>query len=189
MNTHVLQGGFDAPPQDGARAFRSIMNAMARPGRIFDITGALPPTPMSVACGTVILTLCDPETPVHLRPSCDSEEIRHWVTFHTGAPFAGASEAQFVVGNWDEMLPLSQFKQGEAQYPDRSATLIIEAPEIRNSGAALRGPGIKDVHYFSLPDIVAFRQNAAHYPLGVDFLFCANNQIAGLTRTTQVSED
>jgi len=189
MNTHVLQGGFDASPQDGARAFRSIMNAMARPGRIFDITGALPPTPMSVACGTVILTLCATETPVNLMPSCDSEEIRHWITFHTGAPFVGASEAQFVIGTWKEMLPLSQFKQGEAQYPDRSATLIIEAPDIRNSGAALRGPGIKDVHYFSLPDIVAFRQNAAHYPLGVDFLFCANNQIAGLTRTTQVSED
>ena len=189
MNTHVLQGGFNAPPQDGARAFRSIMNAMARPGRIFDVSGALPPTPMSVACGTVILTLCDPETPIHLAPSRDIEEIRHWITFHCGAPFVRASEAQFVIGNWEEMLPLNQFKQGEAQYPDRSATLIIEEPEFRNSGAALRGPGIKDVQYFSLPTIAAFQQNAALYPLGIDFIFCADSQIVGLARTTRVSEE
>ena len=65
MNTHVLQGGFDAPPQDGARAFRSIMNALARPGRIFETAGAIPP-PMSVACGTVILTpAIQPCSPAH----------------------------------------------------------------------------------------------------------------------------
>jgi alpha-D-ribose 1-methylphosphonate 5-triphosphate synthase subunit PhnH len=74
------------------------------------------------------------------------------------------------------------------QYPDRSATLIIECDDLQNVGATLRGPGIQDTRSLSLPETGAFQQNAAQFPLGVDFLFCAGTRIAGLPRTTQVSE-
>ena len=37
MNSNAFTGGFAAPPQDGAFAFRALMHALANPGLIFDI--------------------------------------------------------------------------------------------------------------------------------------------------------
>ena len=49
MTAHLLSGGFADPPADAAHAFRAIMQAMARPGTIHDVTGARPPAPLSIA--------------------------------------------------------------------------------------------------------------------------------------------
>jgi alpha-D-ribose 1-methylphosphonate 5-triphosphate synthase subunit PhnH len=86
------------------------------------------------------------------------------------------------------MMPLKQFRQGTPEFPDRSATLIIECEKLEQSGAFLRGPGIKETNRFSLPNLEAFQRNSELFPLGVDFLFCAGSQVAGLPRTTKVSE-
>jgi alpha-D-ribose 1-methylphosphonate 5-triphosphate synthase subunit PhnH len=120
-------------------------------------------------------------------PSCDTDDVRNWITFHTGAPIVPPTEAHFATGTWDEMQPLSQFRQGVPQYPDRSATLIVECDDLKNEGAMISGPGIQETRSLSLPETDAFQQNAAQFPLGVDFLFCAGTRIAGLPRTTQVS--
>lgn len=58
----ALEGGFMSPVREAADAFRQIMTVMTRPGDIVDITGVMPPAPLSVAAGAVILTLCDPDT-------------------------------------------------------------------------------------------------------------------------------
>ncbi|MDE3239589.1 MAG: phosphonate C-P lyase system protein PhnH, partial [Paracoccaceae bacterium] len=63
MEALSLQGGFTDPAHESARAFRAILNALARPGRIEAVTGAQPPAPLSVAAGVVLLTLADPTTP------------------------------------------------------------------------------------------------------------------------------
>ncbi|MCY4208758.1 MAG: phosphonate C-P lyase system protein PhnH [Roseovarius sp.] len=188
MSELALQGGFNSPPEDAARAFRSIMGAMAHPGRIFGIKGVNPPAPMSVAMGTIALVLCDADTPLALMPSLDTVEVRSWITFQTGAPITAAGRAMFALGQWREMLPLGRFNRGEAEYPDRSATLIAECETLKNSGLALRGPGIRDVARLSLANLPAFQENAAQFPLGVDFLFCSGTQIAGVPRTTRISE-
>ena len=135
MQTLSLTGGFRDAPKDAAFAFRAVMNAMAKPGEINSVTGAEPPAGLSIAAGVVLLTLCDPETPLYLAPSPDRPELRDWITFHTGAPFVPASAAQFALGTWDE-LPLSDFPLGSAAYPDRSATLIVEGDDIGSENAA-----------------------------------------------------
>ena len=77
------------------------MNAIARPGRIERLDGATPPAPMSVAAGVMVLTLCDPDTGLHLAGDHDTADIRAWVQFHTGAPIVPAEEADFAVGRWE----------------------------------------------------------------------------------------
>ena len=186
MNASALSGGFVNSPIDAANAFRQIMTIMARPGDLATITGAQPPQPLSVAAGTVLLTLCDPETPVFLAPRFDIAAIRDWVTFHTGAPLGKADIARFAIGNWDE-LRLSDFQIGTPEYPDRSATLIVEMQNLIQDGATLRGPGIKDRAALSLPETVAFQRNAAQFPQGLDFFFTSGSQIAALPRTTKVT--
>ncbi len=186
MQTQALTGGFADAPIEAATAFRAIMQVMARPGEIAPIAGAMPPAPLSVAAGTLILTLCDPDTPIFLAPGHDTAQIRDWITFHTGAPFTGAATARFALGTWDALTPCD-FAIGTPEYPDRSATLIVEVAHLAQSGATLRGPGIRDAAQLSLPEIKRFQDNAALFPLGHDHFFTMGTQIAALPRSTKVS--
>lgn len=187
MATSALEGGFKDPAIDAARAFRPVMESMARPGSIFPIKGGQAPAPCSGAAATVLLTLCDSETPVFLAGDYDNDEMRKWLAFHTGAPIVGASHCVFAVGDWDSLLPLDQYQRGTSEYPDRSATLIVETPALSNSGATLKGPGIKDTASFDLPELAALQANRAWFPLGIDFFFTAGDQVAALPRSTEVS--
>ena len=185
MQTESMQGGFANAPVDAALAFRAAMDAMSRPGVLQEVVGAAAPAPMSPAAAVLALTLCDPDTPVWLAPLVDSEEIRGWFRFHTGAPLVGRAEAMFAFGWWEELLPIAEFRIGTPEYPDRSATLIVETSEI---GAAhvLTGPGIRETASLTVPDVRAFQLNAALFPLGLDFFLCAGNRLAALPRTTKV---
>lgn len=184
--TATLEGGFADAPIDAAHAFRAIMTALARPGEILHVTGAQPPAPLSAAAGAVLLTLCGPETPVFLAPSHDSEAVRGWIGFHTGAPIAEAGAADFAIGRWGE-LPRDRFRIGVPDYPDRSATLIVEMDALEAMGPTLTGPGIETEAHLSLPERGAFQANAAQYPLGLDFFFTCGDRIAGLPRSTRVA--
>ena len=187
MQAKALSGGFREPAIQSAHAFRSVMEAMARPGTLLDITGAEPPAPLSPAAGSVLLTLCDAETPVYLAGAVDCSAVREWLAFHTGAPLAGPSNCMFAVGTWDALAPLSVYPVGTSDYPDRSATLIVECPKLHPSGATLTGPGIKDRAALSLPEVQAFQSNHALFPLGLDFIFTCGGRAAALPRTTEVS--
>jgi alpha-D-ribose 1-methylphosphonate 5-triphosphate synthase subunit PhnH len=185
----VYGGGFANPPVDSAHGFRAAMNAMARPGKIQRISGATPPAGISPAAGCLLLTLCDPETGVYLAPDVDSEDLRGWLTFHTGAPVVAAEQADFALGGWAALMPLERFRIGTAEYPDRSATLIVEMPSLDAPNAQLQGPGIKDSAHLALPELDAFQRNALLYPLGVDFFFTCAGSVAALPRSTQISAE
>lgn len=186
MNAHALGGGFASPAIQSAKAFRSVMGAMARPGTITTIAGAVPPAPLSRAAGSVLLTLCDTDTPVYLAGNLDTHDVRAWLAFHTGAPVVGPSQAMFAVGAWDALLPLSAYQVGTSEYPDRSATLIVEVAEL-TTGATLSGPGIKDTSSLNVPNPSALQANHAMFPLGLDFIFTSGDQLAALPRSTEVS--
>lgn len=183
--TH-LGGGFADAPVDAARAFRSAMRAMARPGTIEPLDQTRPPAPLSVAAGTLLATLCDPETGLYLAGAADTPEVRQWVAFHTGARIVAAGEATFALGRWEALLPLSQYAIGTPEYPDRSATLIVEVDALSQEGARLTGPGIRERAALALPDAEAMAENAARFPLGLDFFLTCGRQVAALPRSTKV---
>ena len=186
MLTSDLSGGFADIPREAAIAFRAALEAMARPGTIHTVAGAQPPAPLSPAAGALILTLCDPETPLWLAPALDVPAVRDWITFHCGAPLVGRAHAQFAVGDWAALAPLGDFAIGTPEYPDRSATLIVQMPALAPTGARLTGPGIRDAAHLSLPEIAPFAANRALFPLGLDFFFTAGREIAALPRSTKV---
>lgn len=187
MQGYALTGGFDNPAVQSAQAFRKIMDAMARPGKLHNISGAEPPAPLSRSAASVLLTLCDIDTPLYLAGDADCEAVRAWLAFHTGAPLTDPSNCVFAIGDWEALTPLSSYSIGTPDYPDRSATLIVECAEIAATGATLCGPGIKTQAALSLPEIGAFQANNALFPLGLDFIFTCGSQIAALPRSTQVS--
>ncbi len=186
MQAETLSGGFADPATQSAHAFRSVMEAMARPGTLQDISGAIPPAPLSPAAGAVLLTLCDTETPVYLAGEADCAAVKAWLAFHTGAPLCGPAHCMFALGTWEALAPLSLYPIGTSEYPDRSATLIVESPELTATGATLTGPGIKDRAELSLPELDAFQSNRTLFPLGLDFIFTSGDRLAALPRTTEV---
>lgn len=186
FEAEILSGGFADPAHDRARAFRACLEAMARPGRVQTITGAIPPAPLSAAAGAVLLTLADETTPIFLGRGHDTEAVRKWIAFHCAAPIVGAEDATFAVGIWEDLRPVSQFAVGTAEYPDRSASLIVECEDFDRDTVRLSGPGIETSQTALLPETDAFVQNAAMFPLGFDSYFAAGNEIFALPRSTKV---
>ncbi len=184
MTATHLDGGFADAPLQGARAFRGVLDALSRPGAVVTLTGAVPPAPLSVAAGVVILTLVDGTTPLHLAGAHDVAVVRDWVRFHTGAPLVAAADAMFACGTWDALVPVDRFAIGTPEYPDRAATLIIEGVGVQ--AAVLTGPGIQRVADIMLPEAAAFAANHARYPLGWDALLTQGDQLTGLPRSTDV---
>lgn len=186
MQAQTLDGGFARAPHDAATAFRAAMRAMAMPGNIETLAGAAGPELLSPAAATLLLTLCDPETPICLAGAHDAAPVRDWITFHTGAPFTGPAHAMFALGTWRALAPHDAYATGTAEYPDRSATLIVEMPDLAATGARLTGPGIETETCLTVPDIAFSQANARLYPLGVDMFLTHGNRVAALPRTTQV---
>lgn len=186
MIADALEGGFTEAPVQSARAFREILEAMARPGTIRRVQGARPPAPLSIAAGVALLVLTDPTTRLHLAGDADCPAVRDWVAFHIGAPLASADDADFALGTWSALQPVTRFRIGEPDYPDRSATLIVECDRLAPHGPCLTGPGIETAAWLNLPETAAFRANRALFPLGFDTLFTAGDRIAGLPRSTRV---
>lgn len=186
MNADILGGGFTDTSRDAAIAFRATLDALSRPGTIVTVAGAIPPAPLSIAAGVVILTLIDGTTPLHLAGGYDTKPVRDWITFHTGAPLVAAQNAAFALGDWAALQPLGRFAIGSPEYPDRSATLIVECANLAASGTTLTGPGINGSARLSLPDPAAFAANARLYPLGLDFFLTCGTQLAGLPRSARI---
>ena len=94
-----------------------------------------------------------------------------------GVPFAG---------KWDALKPLETYPIGTPEYPDRSATLVVECEMLEASGTVLSGPGIATTSALSLPEPEVFRANNQRFPLGLDFYFTCGDRIAGLPRSTRI---
>ena len=139
-----------------------------------------------MAAGVALLTLTDATTPLHLAGGADRAAVRDWVAFHIGAPLVAAEAADFALGTWAALQPVSRFRIGQPDYPDRSATLIVEVDRLTNHGATLTGPGIETATWLSLPETGAFAANRARFPLGFDCLFTFGSRLAGLPRSTRV---
>ncbi len=187
--TDIYSGGFADPAVAAAHGFRAAMDVMARPGERREITGGIAPEGLSPAAASLILTLCDPETGVYLAADVDSDALRGWITFHTGAPLVSADKADFAVGGWAALMPIDQYRIGTTEYPDRSATLVVELTEFAAPNATLTGPGIKDTARMYLPDLALLQRNSMLYPLGVDLFFTSGSEVAALPRSTQITAE
>jgi alpha-D-ribose 1-methylphosphonate 5-triphosphate synthase subunit PhnH len=190
----MTETGFTDAAIDSAHAFRIIMQAMSRPGVPVALDAALQaPAPLHVTSAAVLLTLCDFQTPVWLSPALRNDRTVHYLRFHTGAPMVeNVEDAQFAfLSTADEWAPPSLFAQGTHEYPDRSATLVIQAGGFNNRVVALTGPGIRGPVGFGVEGLgqafwAAMSENHARFPIGVDVIFAAPLSLAAVPRSTVV---
>jgi len=191
MNAHA----FADPARESQAAFRAILSVMARPGTVARCAAALaPPPPLSPAAAAALLTLADFETPVFLAPSFAAGEAAAFLKFHTGAPFAAAPDkaAFALVDAAVDAFDLARFSQGTPEYPDRSTTIVLQLRAL-GKGPLLRlaGPGVRGEATLGLDPLPpGFRDqwaaNGAAFPLGVDLVLAAADEVAALPRSIRI---
>jgi alpha-D-ribose 1-methylphosphonate 5-triphosphate synthase subunit PhnH len=194
----MLAPGFADPVHDAQAAFRAVMDALARPGRIRPLdAGLTPPAPLTPELAAVALALTDADTPVWLDATlADAPEVAAYLRFHTGAPLTDdPARAAFALVREPARCPaLGRFAPGTPAYPDTSTTLILALDAITSgAGLHLTGPGIAGSARMALTPLPAgfvgqLAENRADFPLGVDLILTAPGQVAGLPRSTVVTE-
>ena len=191
-----LPAGFADKVLSAQSTFRSVMDAMARPGSVQRIAVAAgAPAAMMHGTAAIALTLFDHDTPVWLDPLMSATpEVTKWLKFHTGAPvIADSSICSFALVGDAQVLPaLDRFAFGSNEYPDRSTTLILQVESLsQGRGFELRGPGIDGsaVLQAAIQPADLFERltiNAALFPRGIDVVLVADDAIVAVPRTTRL---
>ena len=203
LSLDVLAPGFADPVHDTQAVFRTLLNALSRPGTIELIETPLPAaeaieaasdgTPRAgLAAFAALLALADYATPIWLAQP--DAALAAALRFHADAPLAATPrEAAFAYVHDAAMLPpLDTFACGTAESPEQSATVFVRVDAL--SGGAprsLRGPGIETTRSIApvgLPERF-WRERAVlapHFPCGIDFYLVCGASLIGLPRTTLV---
>lgn len=197
----ALAKGFADPVFEAQRAFRAVMDALARPATIQHFPVELdPPAPLTPELAAIALALADHDAPLWLDAPLATDGVAAFLRFHTGAAIVSEPEAAAfaLVSAPAECPSFENFALGTQEYPDRSTTLVLAVDRLRDrlpsgegreTGFVLRGPGIIDSAALSIsplprafaPQLAA---NRALFPRGVDLILAGPGCVAALPRTT-----
>ncbi len=188
----MLSRGFADPVLDAQAAFRAVLEATSRPGRVLRAGSALrPPAPLNRAAAAVLLTLADADTPLWHDAGAEAEA---WLRFHCGAPLVAEPGAACFALVVRESPALGALAQGTEEEPQRGATLVLQVADlVEGEGWRLTGPGIEREHRLRVsgaPEgfLAAWAANRTAFPCGVDVLLCAGDRLAALPRTVAIAE-
>lgn len=185
---------FALPEDDAQQTFRAVLGSMAEPL----LPCALPVLPpalpgLKAATAALLYALADQDVSVWL-PALPDETVSS-LRFHTGMRVADLPEAaDFIVIAARMPLPdLMSLKAGSAEYPDRSATLLIEVDGFGTDQVEGSGPGFAAPRRFGAAGLPKdfwreWQRNHARFPLGVDAVLITDTHVAGLPRGVRIQE-
>ena len=192
-----MPAGFADKVVSAQNTFRSVMEAMARPGSVQRIVASSgTPVGMMRGAAAIALTLFDHDTPVWLEEKMsETTDVARWLKFHSGAPIvADSSICHFaLIADAGALPDLDRFALGSNEYPDRSTTLILQVASLTQGPAyELHGPGIDGSAVLNasfepkdLFDRLAI--NATLFPRGIDVVLVADDAIVAIPRTTRLA--
>jgi alpha-D-ribose 1-methylphosphonate 5-triphosphate synthase subunit PhnH len=190
-----LPPGFADKVKSAQSTFRSVMDALARPGSVQRIVAAAgTPLPMMRGTAAIALTLFDHDTPIWLDAAMSAtSDLAKWLKFHTGAPVVqDCSICSFaLIGDAGGLPDLDRFSFGSNEYPDRSTTLILQLESLGEGDTIeLRGPGIDGIAAMRAaiepPDLFdRLAINEKLFPRGIDVVLVADDRIVAIPRTTR----
>lgn len=180
------------------RAFRRLLQAMSRPGRVY----VLPPAAGNGHWGpmlTLLESLLDHEVSFAVVGDGGPESLPALIAGRTRSRVAAPHEADFlIVAGGDSGGETLRARRGTLQYPDTSATVVyrvksllfVEGDAVR---AALKGPGIReeirlgDIRGLAPRELGYLREANAEFPLGVDAVFIDDaGRILCIPRSTDI---
>ena len=198
--------GFTQPVHAAQQAFRALLEATSRPGRIQTlpepVLAGIEPPALARGMTALLLTLLDAETSLWIDPALAGADGLNYLRFHTGVrTLAEAGEAAFVVCSAERVSPAiwSALNAGSDEVPQSGATLIVEVPSLQQQATAaastclrLEGPGIESSQTLAVGGLpAAFWQARAalegEYPRGIELILCCGDTLAAIPRTTRVT--
>jgi len=189
-----LAPGFADPVHDAQTAFRRLLDAMSRPGRLQDLPATPAPAGFGAATAAVLLSIADPDVSVWLAPSPHAAAQAAWLRFHTGARVVDSAAAAdwLVTGTADAAL-WDTVRAGSDEAPHTAATLLVEVPSLADApGLTLRGPGIADRHTLAVGGAGRAFWSAriaqeGLFPRGADLVLTCGTRLAALPRSTRLT--
>lgn len=200
--------GFRDPVHGAQQSFRTLLDAMSRPGRVqalpsAALDGIVPPsvprgTALSLSTAAVLLCLLDAETTVHLSGRLATAPSLAWLRFHTGVRLAARGDAAaFTVTRAAELETVlwEALDIGSDEAPQDGGTLIVEVDSLETgTPLQLRGPGIEGVQPLCVAGpSPAFwqwrRQLSTQRPRGIDLVLCCGDRLTALPRSTRIEID
>ncbi|WP_163132559.1 phosphonate C-P lyase system protein PhnH [Agarivorans sp. Alg241-V36] len=193
-----IETGFSHSVHNAQHCFRQILKALSEPGHQVELDKHQGFAPLNAAASQVIMSLCDQQTTVYLSPALgDSttsniEQAWHNLSFHNGVMAATLNQADFAVVSASENLNFRQLKAGSDESPEHSLSLIVQSTGF-NQGPRFRlsGPGVKQPREIQLGElsdsIINYLLKPCHrYPLGIDFMFCHQQSLLAISRTSKL---
>ncbi len=191
MRDPAFDGIFDAQ-----RIFRSLLDAMANPGRIITLPEIdIKPPAANRYPLLLLMTLLDHEVSFCVMGGAQTQ-VTEYLKTNTGSKESRLEDSDFILvygGSSHGLIPGARV--GTLEYPDESATVIYDLDSIGDDGGdvllELSGPGIADkrrigasgIEENEIEDVLAMRD----YPLGLDLIFSDKaGRIACIPRSTIV---
>jgi alpha-D-ribose 1-methylphosphonate 5-triphosphate synthase subunit PhnH len=180
-------------------AFRAILEAVSRPGRICQLPGEKHRQDRFACLFLVLETLLDQESSHFVIDEFGSMHLDQALYEATKSPRAALEEADFIIAPYGSTGGrISRAKRGRPEYPDLSAMVVYRVDSLSCERDApvrcnLRGPGIANslalpamegFDYRELPQLCIVNQE---FPLGVDAIFVdAGGRLIAVPRSTQI---
>lgn len=189
---------------DAQRHYRSLVDSMARPGKISRLEPVRldPPPGLNSASVLVAFALMDADTKFEVVNMPGAEGA--YLAANTNAVRTDVEHADFIFARAnDEAEILDSANCGTLLYPDTSATLILQVREASESPLAgalklnMQGPGVQGTRSLFVRDVnpdllLALQARNAEFPMGLDAIltFVAESGdpcVVCLPRTAKVS--
>jgi alpha-D-ribose 1-methylphosphonate 5-triphosphate synthase subunit PhnH len=195
-----VRPGFHDPALGSQIVFRTALRALSYPGRVQSMP-AVTDLPLNgkAAAASLLLALVDSECAVWISPTLADTDAAAWLRFHTGCTWAKHFDsARFLwIAENDELPELASLALGSDDYPDQSATVVVEVASLDDDTTvdalklSLEGPGIaltQGVTVTGLPGdfVTQWAINHQAFPRGVDLFLATSHEILGLPRSTRI---
>jgi len=189
------------PIFDSQTTFRVVLDALARPGTVGQLTATDARCPLGGGQGLapIAQTLLDHEVTFAISPGLEAgaEGFMRYLATTTGSRHVNLEEADYVFAGAPLAIDvLTALKRGSLAFPDEGATLLLFVSDIESADGVpvnMTGPGIpgtRTLHLNGLgTDTLAERRTAnAEIPRGIDLLLVdRHGRVIGLPRTTQIT--
>ena len=179
--------------------YRSLLQAMSRPGRVFRLEAVSASAPFAAPL-SVAESLLDPEVSLCVIGAASANALQAALVAATRARAESRESADFVfVCGAQSQGAVREVKRGRLEFPEEGATLVY-CVDSRPAGASgrfhirLTGPGIGEPGGIA-PEMTGvpveeFQELAAvnaDYPLGVDAFFVRpTGEVMALPRSTRI---
>ena len=178
------------------RAFRALLDAMARPGTIQQLPEACVTDGVWGSALVVMQCLLDHE--VTFAVEADDRSVAEQILRRTGARTAALADASYVLADAAHAVAVIEgAREGELEEPEHSATVVIVVSSVTGgtTRAALTGPGIATVMALELDGIErsalsALLERNAVFPSGIDTVFVdLTGRVVCVPRSTRIEQE